>query len=62
MEMKLVRYRHRQAFVAVILIVADDRMADMRHVGAELVLPAGRRLERHPRHNRRRLVDDAVVM
>ena len=33
---------------AAVLAVADDRVADGRHVGAELVGAAGDRAERHP--------------
>ena len=37
-----------QHLVALVLVVADDRVADQRHVRAQLVLAAGDGLQRHP--------------
>src|SRR5258707_15711757 len=46
---------------AEILLVADDRMADALHVGAELVGAAGDRLERQPGELLRRGLDHGGI-
>jgi hypothetical protein len=55
MQMQLARDGARKAFGAAVLVVAEDRMADQRHVGAQLVLAPGDRLQRHPGERRRAL-------
>src|SRR6266508_2796123 len=61
MQMELVGYGDRQSFIAAVFVIADDRMTDMRHMGAQLMLPPRRRFKRYPGDYRRRLVDHAVM-
>src|SRR4029078_5882265 len=49
MEMELVVDAVRHIAVAMIFLIAEDGVAEDRHMGAELMLPPSDRLQRQPR-------------
>jgi hypothetical protein len=61
MQVQLLRHAVGHLGGVAIFSVADDRMADQRHVRAQLVLAAGDGLQADPGHRRRGLVDDGIV-
>ena len=62
-QMQAVLHAARKLPVLLVEIfrIADDRVADMRHVGAQLVGAAGDRLEREPGQLPRRGLDHGVI-
>ena len=62
-QMQFVLHPARQLPVLDLKIfrIADDRIADMRHVGAQLMRAAGHRLEREPGELARGGLDHGVI-